>query len=124
MEVLYLHHRIVEQSGGSHGVRDIGLLDSALQRPFGGINEDQFFVTIPEKIASILDSIVRNHPFVDGNKRTGMSIAVLTLEMNGYRFLASHTEFVEYAVQLANERPTVSSIADWLIVHSEPASPH
>lgn len=117
-ELLYLHHRIVEETGGSHGVRDTGLLESALQRPFAGFGEHELYPTVPEKIAAFLDALIRNHPFVDGNKRTGLSAAAMMLELNGYGFSASQQEFEDFAVRVATEHLEIDTIAGWLLEHS------
>jgi death-on-curing protein len=116
-EILYLHHRIVEETGGSHGVRDLGLLEAALQRPFAGFGDHQLFSTIPEKVAAFLDALIRNHPFVDANKRTGLSAAVLMLEQNGCSFAATRQEFEDFAVRVATEHLEIEEIASWLEAH-------
>ena len=70
-ELIQLHHRIIEQSGGADGIRDLGLAESALAQPrmsFGGI---ELYPSLPEKAAALCFSLVMNHPFVDGNKRIG-----------------------------------------------------
>lgn len=117
-EILYLHHRIVEETGGSHGVRDLGLLEAALQRPFAGFGDYQLFSTIPEKVAAFLDALIRNHPFVDANKRTGLSAAVLMLEQNGYTFSSTQQEFEDFAVRVATEHLEIEEIASWLEAHA------
>ncbi len=120
-EILYLHHRIIEETGGSHGIRDVGLLEAALKRPNAGFGEYELFPTLHEKIAAFLDALVRNHPFVDGNKRTGLSAAVLTLEMNGFQFNATQREFTEFAVQVATEKLEIEELSGWLQARSIPS---
>ena len=121
-EVLYLHHRIIEETTGSHGVRDIGLFESSMERPYSGFGEYELYESLEEKAAALLDSLIRNHPFVDGNKRTAMAAAVLLLEMNGRRFSATQAEFVEFAVSVAVDHPSIQEIAKWLQTHSVPSS--
>lgn len=120
-ELLYLHHRIIEESGGSHGVRDPGLIEAALARPFAGFGAYEAFPTLCEKVAALLDALIRNHPFVDGNKRTGMMAAVLLLDRNGHRLDASQEAFEEFAVTVATDHPAIDVIAAWLDVNSLPS---
>lgn len=113
-EVLYLHYRIIEATGGSHGVRDIGGLQFAIQAPTGGFGDHAFYPSLYEKAAVVMRSIIQNHPFVDGNKRTGISAAALMLELNGFALDASQQEFEDYAVFVATDHPPIEAIADWL----------
>jgi death-on-curing protein len=113
-EVLYLHHRLIEETGGSHGVRELGLLQSAVQSPSSGFGDQEFYPSLFEKAAVIMRSIVQNHPFVDGNKRTGISAAAMTLGINGYELTASQQEFEDFAVLVATDHPSVEEIAEWL----------
>jgi death-on-curing protein len=113
-EVLYLHHRLIEETGGSHGVREVGLLQSAVQAPMSGFGDQEFYPSLFEKAAALMRSIVQNHPFVDGNKRTGISAAAMTLQINGFTLTASQQEFEDFAVVVATEHPTVEEIASWL----------
>lgn len=113
-EILYLHHRLIEETGGSHGVHDLGLLQSAVQSPLGGFGDQEFYPSIFEKAAVLLRSIVQNHPFVDGNKRSGISAAAMLLALNGYVLTASQQEFEDFAVFVATDHPSVEAIAGWL----------
>ena len=70
-EVLIIHQLAITQFGGSEGVRDFGLLESAIQRPFVTFGNEELYPTATDKAAAIVESIVKNHPFVDGNKRSG-----------------------------------------------------
>jgi death-on-curing protein len=113
-EVLYLHHRLIEETGGSHGVREVGLLQSAIQAPMSGFGDQEFYPSLFDKAAVLMRSIVQNHPFVDGNKRTGISAAAMTLGINGYKLNASQQEFEDFAVLVATDHPSVEEIAEWL----------
>jgi death on curing protein len=99
-DALVLHNRLLALHGGAAGVRDGGLLKSALARP------QQHFaygeaVDIVDMAAAYTAGIVRNHPFVDGNKRTGFLLGVLFLELNGYRFTASEEDTAQAVLKLA-----------------------
>ena len=92
IEVLELHRRIIEQSGGALGIRDFGLLESAIAQPrmtFGG---EELYSSLIEKSAALGFSIIMNHPFVDGNKRTGHAAVETLLILNGMEISASVDE--------------------------------
>ncbi len=113
-EILYLHHRLIEETGGSHGVRDVGLLQSAVQAPSSGLGEQEVYPSLFEKAADLMRSIVQKHPFVDGNKHTGISAAAMTLGLNGHGLTATQQEFEDFAVLVATDHPSVEEIAAWL----------
>ncbi len=81
LEVLGIHQILIQKFGGSQGVRDENALKSALERPFSGFGEIEFYSSPEEKASAILESIVKNHFFVDGNKRTGYVLMSLILMM-------------------------------------------
>lgn len=85
VEVLELHRRIIEQSGGALGVRDFGLLESAIAQPQMAFGGDDLYPSLTEKSAALGFSIIMNHPFVDGNKRTGHAAVETFLVMNGWK---------------------------------------
>jgi death-on-curing protein len=100
-DTLALHDRLLALYGGAVGLRDGGLLKSALARP------QQHFAygespDIVDMAAAYTWGIVRNHPFLDGNKRTGFVVGVLFLELNGYRFTASEEEAAQMVLELAS----------------------
>jgi death-on-curing protein len=114
-----LHERLLAEFGGAVGVRDAGMLDSALSRP-----ANQFAYgtpSVPELAAAYAFGLVRNHPFVDGNKRIGFATAVLFLELNGYRFTASEVEATVQTLALAAREVDEAGFAAWLKTNSKPA---
>lgn len=116
-DVLLLHHLSVEKSGGSHGLRDAGLLDAAVHRPqatFAGID---LYPTIFDKAGALCHSLIKNHAFVDGNKRTSLLSAMTFLELNGYRFTCEQEELVEFGLKIDNENISAEGIAAWLKAH-------
>ena len=110
--VLATHERLLSEFGGATGVRDPGLLDSALARPenLNAYGEPAIF----ELAAAYAFGVVKNHPFVDGNKRTGFTIAVIFLEMNGERFGASEVDATIQTLALAAGEFTEAGYAEWL----------
>jgi death-on-curing protein len=99
-DALALHDRLLALHGGASGLRDVGLLRSALARP------QQHFAyaestDVIDMAAVYTAGIVRNHPFVDGNKRTGFILGILFLELNGYRFVATEEAAAQAVLELA-----------------------
>jgi death on curing protein len=97
--VLAIHDRQLAEHGGAEGVRDVSLLRSALARPKNHLAYQSS--DIVELAAKYIAGLVKNHPFVDGNKRTGFVIGVLFLELNGYRFTASEEAAAQAVLELA-----------------------
>jgi death-on-curing protein len=116
-DVLLLHNLAIDESGGSHGLRDLGLLESAVARPQASFGGEDLYPAIFIKAGALVHSLLRNHPFVDGNKRTSMFSAMTFLELNGYRFIAKQKEVVNFALKVENERLSVEEIAGWLKEH-------
>ena len=112
-QVLFIHARLVAETGGMHGVRDIGLLESAVARPQATFDGLELYPALFLKAAALIDSLINNHPFVDGNKRTGIAAAALLLRLNGYRLTASNLELEKFTLQVAMYHLPLSQIAAW-----------
>ena len=95
-EVLLLHARLIQLTGGSRGVRDVGLLESALARPRATFGGDDLYPDLWTNEAALAHSLVQNHPFVDGNKRTALAATGIFLELNGYRLVSSNEGAVDF----------------------------
>ena len=119
-QVLFLHARLIVETGGSHGVRDLHLLLSAVGRPQATFENQDLYPDLFTKAAALMDSLVRNHPFVDGNKRTGIAAAGLFLRSNGYRLVATHSDLQRFTLAAAQSQQTFEEITDWLIAHAHP----
>jgi len=116
-----LHDRLLSEFGGASGVRDEGMLESALSRP-----TNQFAYgtpSIPELAAAYAFGLVRDHPFVDGNKRIGFATAVLFLELNGCRFTASEVDATVQTLALAAHDLEEAGYAAWLAANSKASRP-
>lgn len=120
-EVLFLHWGAVEEFGGGHGLRDRGLLDSAVANPRQTFGGRDLYADLWLKAAVLARGIIKNHPFMDGNKRTGMISTGIFLELNGYHLEMSQAEVVEFAIRIAYDDLPVDQIASWLHEHSTPA---
>jgi death-on-curing protein len=118
-ECLLLHDMMLDQYGGCTGIRDEGLLESALARPQQLYHYGK--PTMPEMAAAYAAGIVKNHPFLDGNKRTGFMMGAGFLERNGYEFVASEAEVVIRTLALAAGEMSEAAYADWLAKNSKRA---
>jgi len=118
-QVLFIHSRLIEETGGSHGVRDLGLLESAVARPQATFDGEDLHPDLFVKAAALLHALIQNHPFVDGNKRTGTVAAGLFLEINGYSLNTKNKELESFALRVAISKISLSEIADWLRRKSE-----
>jgi death-on-curing protein len=116
-ELLQLHYRVVEQSGGSAGIHSIEALESALAQPRMTFGAKDLYPTIIEKSAALGFSLIRNHPFVDGNKRTGHAAMEVFLLLNGYEIDASVDEQERIVLQLAAGELSRKAFRDWLQAH-------
>ncbi|MEE9613529.1 MAG: type II toxin-antitoxin system death-on-curing family toxin [Thermodesulfobacteriota bacterium] len=118
-QVLFIHYRIMEETGGggggikNHGMRDPALLKSALQRPRATFDGKELYPDIFGKAAALMHSIIKNHPFVDGNKRTAIAAASIFLLRNGYRLEATNRELERFTMKAAAGRVRPEEIAKW-----------
>lgn len=113
-QVLFIHARVIAASGGEHGVRDLGLLAAAIARPQATFDQQELYPDVFSKAAALLESLVLNHPFVDGNKRTGIAAAALFLRRNGWRMQAGNSDLAEFTLRVADQHVPLHAIAGWL----------
>jgi death-on-curing protein len=112
-EALALHDRLLALDGGASGVRDAALLKSALARP-RQLQAYADHADILDLAAAYISAIIRNHPFLDGNKRTGFLVGILFLEINGYRFMASEEDATQAIMRLAVRTLDEGEFVKWL----------
>ncbi|MEA3349311.1 MAG: type II toxin-antitoxin system death-on-curing family toxin [Chloroflexota bacterium] len=116
-KVLELHRELIRKFGGSKGIRDIGALESAIAQPrmtFGG---EELYPTIIEKAVALGYSIVKNHPFVDGNKRAGHAAVEVFLVLNGHEIKASTDEQEQVVLRIASGKLSREEFEGWLRLH-------
>lgn len=118
-QVLAIHDQLVKRFGGSLGLRDLGLLESAIARPRASFDGEDLYSTIFDKAAALLHSILKNHPFVDGNKRTALASAGLMLKLNGCNLLNKHKDELDFALKVEKGNLSLEEIAKWLEKNSE-----
>jgi len=119
-EVVDLHRRLLEATGGAPGIRDLGALESALAQPRMTLAGSDVYPTLVEKAAALCFSLVGNHPFVDGNKRVGHAAMETFLVLNGAEIDASLDEQERVMLDLAAGRVDRGHLADWLGQHLKP----
>jgi death-on-curing protein len=120
-ELLKIHDNMIELYGGSFGIRDLGLIQSALARPQASFNGEDLYPTIHEKAAALFHSLMFNHAFLDGNKRTTITATARLLSLNGYALEATQKEFVAFPLKVENNHLSLEEIADWLEKHTQKA---
>jgi death-on-curing protein len=119
-EVLLLHARLIQRTGGSSGVRDMGLLESAIARPQATFGQNDLYPDLWSKAAALMHSLIRNHPFVDGNKRTALATTGIFLELNGYTLTADNEAVLGFTRQVVVGGMELAEMAAWLEAYSQP----
>ena len=117
-EVVRLHHWLLESSGGASGIRDLGMLDSALAQPRVTFDGKDLHPTLIDKAAALCASLVQNHPFVDGNKRIGHAAMATFLLLNGTEIVATTDEQERLILNLAAGLAGRPQVAAWLHTHT------
>lgn len=118
-QALEVHTEMVMRFGGTNGVRDNSLLESALARPFMTFDGIDLYPTVVEKAAAIIESIVVNHPFLDGNKRTGYTLGRLVLMEEGLDITATENEKYDFVIAVASGTLDYEGIVEWLNQHTK-----
>ena len=117
-QILKMHSLLIQETGGSDGIRDEGLLDSALNLPFQSFDGEDIYKTIQAKAARLGFSLINNHPFADGNKRIGILAMLVFLEMNGIEIICTDEELVELGLGIADSSVSYKDLLNWIIDHS------
>ncbi|NNF10475.1 MAG: type II toxin-antitoxin system death-on-curing family toxin [Acidimicrobiia bacterium] len=114
IEVLTVHEAMIDQFGGTDGIRDLGALESAVFRPQTG-----YYATPIEEAAALMESLLQNHPFLDGNKRTAFAAADLHLRLNGLMFSGTPAEAIDFMDEIFEDNTVDAAvISEFLRAHS------
>lgn len=116
--ILLLHQKMIACSGGSDGVRDLGLIESALARGQAAFGDVELYPAIEQKAAAIGCGLTKNHGFVDGNKRIGMAAMLLVLRRNGVRLVYTQEELIELGLAVAQGTVDVEETTAWIQSHT------
>ena len=117
--ILRLHDLSIITYGGSQGIRDHGLLESAIVRPYQTFGGEYLYPTVFEKAAALVESILINHPFIDGNKRTGFLAMLLMLELENLKITATNTATYNLTIQISTGEMKFEEIVLWLKNNTE-----
>ena len=117
--ILRLHDLSIINYGGSQEIRDQGLMESAIARPYQTFNGEDLYPTVFEKAAALTESIIINHPFIDGNKRTGFLAMLIILEIGNLKITASNDTTYNFTIQISTGEIKFEEIVTWLKNNTE-----
>lgn len=116
-QVLRLHDALIEEFGGTSGIRDKGLLDSALNTPFATFGGRYLYTSLQAKAAQLGFGLVRNHPFVDGNKRIGAHVMLVFLALNGIELDYKQEDLIDIILEVASGQANAQGLLEWILEH-------
>lgn len=117
-QVISIHSSLIEATGGTDGVRDMGMLESALEAPFQTFDGKDLYPALIQKAARLGHSLVSNHPFVDGNKRIGIHTMLVFLAVNGIEIECTQKELIDVGLALADGTMDAEKLLIWLSSHN------
>lgn len=118
-QILLLHSQLIRQTGGSDGVRDYALLESAIEAPFQSFGGDELYPTIQAKAARLGYGLIKNHCMVDGNKRIGTHAMLVFLALNGIELSYTQKELYEVILQVASGESEYEDLLKWILQHED-----
>ncbi len=116
-QIFLLYEQLVAETAGSSGLRNEGMLDSALNAPFQTFDGEDVYPSLQQKAARLCFGLVKNHPFVDGNKRIGVHVMLVFLALNGIELQHTQTELSDVILRLAADTIQSSDLLDWILTH-------
>lgn len=122
-QIFLLHNQLSAETGGSTGLRDEGMLDSAQNAPFQTFGGQDIYPSLVQKAARLCFGLVKNHPFVDGNKRIGVHTMLVFLALNGVELQYTQKELSDIILQLAAGEIQESDLLNWIVAHQRENSP-
>ena len=118
-QILMLHSQLIEEYGGSDGVRDYNLLDSALENPFQSFGGEELYPTLQAKSARLGYGLIKNHCMLDGNKRIGTHVMLVFLALNGIELSYTQKELYEVILQVASGELEYEDLLKWILRHQD-----
>ncbi|MCR5660691.1 MAG: type II toxin-antitoxin system death-on-curing family toxin [bacterium] len=116
-QVLQLHAGVIQRTGGTEGVRDHGLLDSALNAPFQTFDSEELYPSLIEKAVRLGYGIIKNHPFLDGNKRIGTHAMLVLLDINGITLEYEDQDLIDTILNVASGSMDYQELLNWVSLH-------
>ena len=118
-QILLLHSQLIQQTGGSDGVRDYALLESAIEAPFQSFGGDELYPTIQAKATRLGYGLIKNHCMIDGNKRIGTHVMLVFLALNGIELSYTQKELYEVILQVASGELEYEDLLKWILRHQD-----
>lgn len=118
-EIIHLYDKMIEQTGGLHGLRDKGLLESAIFSAAAYFDDVELYPSVEEKAARLAFALTSNHPFVDGNKRIGILVMLITLELNNKPITFTQQELIKLGLGIASGQCRYADILNWILERSK-----
>ena len=116
-QILLLHTQLIRQSGGTDGVRDEGMLDSAISQPLQTFDNMELYPGIVDKAVRLGYGLITNHPFVDGNKRIGTHAMLVTLDINGIELQYQDEDLIQLILKIASGKADDHVLRTWVLAH-------
>ena len=116
-QVIKLHQALIETSGGSSGIRDVGMLDSALKTPLQTFDENELFPSVLDKAVRLAFGLIKNHPFIDGNKRIGTHVMLIFLALNNIMLSYKDEELIDIILKVASGKANENDLYTWIKNH-------
>ena len=116
-EITALHDKLIDRTGGSHGLRDQSLLESAVYSAMSGFADNEAYPSVEEKAARLMFSLTNNHAFVDGNKRIGVFTMLITLQLNNVKIKYTQSELISLGLSVADGKTDYENILSWIKEH-------
>ena len=113
-EVIKIHEILIDRFGGVDGIKDYNALESAIKRPFMTFDQKDLYPSAAEKAAALIESLISNHPFIDGNKRTGYVLMRYFLLKNGFDIIATQADKFEFVIKIARGQLNFEQIYNWI----------
>lgn len=116
-EIIELHDKLIDRTGGSQGLRDHSLLESAVYSAMSGFGGSEAYPTVEEKAARLMFALTNNHAFIDGNKRIGVLTMLMTLQLNNVKLQYTQSELISLGLAVADGSKVYDQILDWIMEH-------
>ncbi len=116
-QIKLIHQSLITETGGSSGVRDMGLLESAMFTPFQTFDGEALYPSVQQKASKLCTGLIQNHPFIDGNKRIGIHAMLIFLSINGIDISYTGAELIQIGLEIADGKMNDIALVKWIIQH-------
>lgn len=116
-QIKKIHSELIKETGGSDGIRDEGLLESAVYAPFQTFDGEALYPSIQQKATKLCIGLIQNHPFIDGNKRIGIHVLLIFLAINGIVLSYTQADLIQIGLALADNKMAEAELLKWIVDH-------